>query len=77
VTTLPLTVTEVEYAGAELYRVTVALADGTLAHYLIPATLATVEAVRISAIAMGVLLDPTRPYFGSHHRGHRRYDPRN
>jgi len=74
--TLPLTVTEVEYAGGELYRVTVALADGTLAHYLIPATLASIEAVRISAIAMGVLLDPNRPYFTSHHRGHRRYDPR-
>jgi len=74
--TLPLTVTEVEYAGGELYRVTVALADGTLAHYLIPATLASIEAVRISATAMGVLLDPNRPYFTSHHRGHRRYDPR-
>ena len=74
--TLPLTVTEVEYAGGELYRVTVALADGTLGHYLIPASMATVEAVRISAIAMGVLLDPDRPYFTSHHRGHRRYAPR-
>ena len=74
--TLPLTVTEVEYAGGELYRVTVALADGTLAHYLIPATLASIEAVRISATAMGVLLDPNRPYFTSHHRWHRRYDPR-
>jgi hypothetical protein len=74
--TLPLTVTDVSYAGAQLYRVTVALNDGTQTHYLIPSSLATVEAVTISALAMGQLLDPNRPYANVHHRGHTRYDPR-
>jgi len=76
VPTLPLTVTAVTYVGAELYQVSVAMADGTTTHYLIPATLASIEAVRFSALALGQLLDPDRPYFTSHHRGHRRYDPR-
>lgn len=74
--TLPLTVTAVDYVGGELYAVKVAFADGTLGNYLIPASMANVEAVTISAAAMGTLLDPNRPYATTHHRGHRRYDPR-
>ncbi len=74
--TLPLTVTDVSYVGGQLYSVTVALADGTLAHYVIPASMATIEAVSISAVALAQLLDPDRPFATAHHRGGRRYDPR-
>ena len=75
-TTLPLTVIAVEPAPGRLYRVTVAFADGTLHHYLVPETLATVQAVTISALAMGMLLDlNTQPVY-HHHRGHRRWLPR-
>ena len=74
--TLPLTVTAVEHYGGQLYAVSVAFADGTTGQYLIPASMATIEAVSISAAALGQLLDPDRPYASAHHRGHRRYDPR-
>ena len=74
--TLPLTVTDVHGIGGELYAVTVALADGTSAHYLIPVSMATIEAVTISAVAMATLLDPDVQFTSAHHRGHRRYDPR-
>lgn len=74
--TLPVTVTDVSYYGSQLYAVSVAMADGTVTQYLIPASLATIEGVRISAIALAQLLDSNRPYANAHHRGHRRYDPR-
>lgn len=74
--TLPLTVTAVERAPGNLYKVIVAFADGTLHHYLVPETLATVEAVTISALAMGMLLDLDVQPFYAHHRGHRRWLPR-
>jgi len=73
---LPLTVTSVEHWSGQLYAVSVAMADGTVTQYLIPASLATIEGVSISAIALAQLLDPNRPYANAHHRGHRRYDPR-
>ena len=73
---LPLTVTAVEGLGGQLYGVTVAFSDGTTQTYIIPASLATIEGVTISAVALAVLADPDRPYVSSHHRGHRRYDPR-
>ena len=74
--TLPVTVTDVSHYGGQLYQVSVAMADGTVTQYLIPASLATIEGVSISAIALAQLLDPDRPYVTAHHRGHRRYDPR-
>lgn len=74
--TLPLTVTDVSYAGKGLYAVTVVLADASELQYVIPATLATTEAVTISAVAMAQLLDRSRPFVNTHHRGRHRYDPR-
>lgn len=74
--TLPLTVTDVSHYGGQLYAVTVAMADGTTTQYLIPASLATIEGVSISAVALGQLLDADRPYATATHHGHRRYDPR-
>lgn len=73
---LPLTVLSVTLKGGQTWAVSVAFADGSTGIYLIPETMATVEAVRISALAMGQLLDlgigdPTNP-----HRVTRRYDPR-
>jgi len=56
---LPLTVTSVTKQGGGLYAVTVAFFDGTTANYLIPETMATVDAVRLSALAMGMLSDLT------------------
>ena len=73
---LPLTVTGVENLGGELYGVTVAYADGSTANYIIPVTLATVEGVTISAVAMGALSDPTVVVHTQPHRKHRRYTPR-
>lgn len=73
---LPLTVTSVDHVGGETYGVTVAFADGSTGSYLIPASMATIEAVSISAVALAQLTDPNRPYANVHHRGHRRYDPR-
>ena len=74
--TLPLTVTKVDYLGTDLYGVTVALRDGTTANYIVPASLATIEGVTISAVAMAVLLDNEVAARSGHHRHHRRYDPR-
>jgi len=74
--TLPLTVTSVDYLGTDLYGVTVALRDGTTANYIVPASLATVEGVTISAVAMAVLLEAEATPRSGHHRHHRRYDPR-
>lgn len=71
---LPLTVTNVTRRKGDLWAVTVAFADGTTANYIIPVTMATVEGVTISALAMGVLSDldvaePTHP----HHVHYRRW----
>lgn len=73
---LPLTVTEVNYKGGTLYEVRVAFADGSTMVYLVPLTLATVEAVTISAVALGVLNDLHPPFPAAHGPSHRRYDPR-
>jgi hypothetical protein len=73
---LPLTVTAIDAQPGGLYRVTVAFADFTTTNYLIPYSMATLEAVTISAAAMGTLLDPALTFrtSGAHH--HRRYAPR-
>jgi len=69
-------VTAVTKQGAGLYAVTVAFFDGTTANYLIPETMATVDAVRLSALAMGTLSDlVVRGLHHPHHK-HPRYAPR-
>jgi transposase len=73
---LPLTVTSVKLQKNQLYSVTVAFFDGTTANYLVPETMATIEAVRISALVMGQLLDIVTPATKPH-RVHQRYLPRN
>ena len=52
---LPVTVLSVTPSGTGLYRVEVAFADGTTRWYIVPDNLATVEGVRISALAMATL----------------------
>lgn len=52
---LPVTVLSVERSTTGLYKVEVAMADGTSRWYVIPDNLATVEGVRISALAMATL----------------------
>jgi hypothetical protein len=56
--------------------VTVAYADGTVGQFIIPQSLATMEAVTISALAMGVLLDIATAHATTHGPSHRRYEPR-
>lgn len=73
---LPVTVVSVDHAGGELYRVVLAMADGTTQNYLIPASMATIEGVSISAAALAQILDPDRPYSSSHNPNHTRYAPR-
>lgn len=73
---LPLTVESVVNAGGQLYKVTLTMADGTSRHYLVPVSLATVEGVTISALAMATLMEPDVTFVNAHHRYHRRYDPR-
>ncbi len=73
---LPLTVTKVERLAGATWGVTVAFWDGTIANYLIPETMATVEAVRISALAMGVLSDQLGPPATGPQSRNRRYAPR-
>lgn len=58
---LPATVTTVELLSAGTYGVTVAFFDGTTQSFLIPDNMATVEAVRIAALAMAVLSDNVAP----------------
>ena len=58
---LPATVTTVELLCGGTYGVTVAYNDGTTQSFLIPETMATVEAVRISTLAMAVLSDNVQP----------------
>jgi len=73
---LPLTVTQVNKKRANLFEVVVAYADGTTQVYLVPVNLATVEAVTISALAMGVLHDVATPFAGASGPSHRRFTPR-
>lgn len=73
---LPLTVTNVAKRKGGLYTVTVAYADGTTGNYIIPPNLATVEAVTISALAMGMLSDTNVTQLTGRHPVHPRYLPR-
>ena len=73
---LPLTVTEVVARSGELWAVRVAFFDGTTGQYLIPLTLATVEAVTISALAFGQLMDISTSTWAARDSKHLRYAPR-
>lgn len=73
---LPVTVTSVIDRGGGLYGVTVAFADFTTQSYIIPDTMATIEAVTISALAMAVLSETNVSQVTAPHHKHRRYDPR-
>lgn len=73
---LPLTVTSVVRRKSQLWTVTVAFADGTTGNYIIPTTMATIEAVTISALAYGQLLDADVTQSTYAHGTHRRYAPR-
>jgi hypothetical protein len=72
----PAMVTDVVYMGTVGYGVTIAYADGTIIHTIVPNSLATIEAVTISAVALGILSDPDLAAAQTHHHRHRRYDPR-
>jgi hypothetical protein len=52
---LPVTVVSVERSTTGLYKVEVVMADGTSRWYMIPDNLATVEGVRVSALAIATL----------------------
>ena len=54
---LPVTVTAVVRYSGSLWAVTVAYNDGTTGTYLIPDSMATIQAVTISALAMAVVTD--------------------
>lgn len=73
---LPVAVESVVPIGGGLAGVTLALADGTRYRVVIPDNLATLEGVRLSALAVASLLDTAQWAPGAHHKGHRRYDPR-
>lgn len=73
---LPLTVDSVDYLGTDRYGVTLTLADGTQRVMIIPQSMANIEAVSIAAVALAQLLEAATPSMATHHRGHRRYDPR-
>lgn len=73
---LPLTVTKIVDLGGGLFAVTVAFADGTTANYIIPYSMATVNAVVISSTAMAILSDDPPSRVNTPHRKHRRYTPR-
>lgn len=74
--TLPVSVERIVSLGADNYQVVLALADGTTAQYVLPMSLATIEGVTLSAVAVATLLDPDVTAVTGHHRGHRRYLPR-
>ena len=74
--TLPITVESVTNIGGDSYAVVVVMANNTRQWYVISESLATVDGVRISALAIGQLADLTATPTGGHHRGHQRYDPR-
>jgi hypothetical protein len=73
---LPVTVESVVRRPGATWAVTVAYADFTTGLFIIPDTLASVEAVRISALAMAQLLDVVPPQQTTPHHKHRRYSPR-
>lgn len=73
---LPVTVTSVVLKKEGLYAVSIAMADMTTQVFLIPPTLASVEAVTVSALAMAMLNDIATAGPTGHGPGHRRYDPR-
>lgn len=73
---LPVTVTSVQARKGGLYAVTVAFFDGTIGQYLIPPSMATVEAVTISALAMATLSDIATPLPTFHGPNHQRWLPR-
>ena len=56
-TKLPVTVTAVQPAGNQLWGVTVAYSDGTTQTWLIPETMATIQAVTWAAAALAVIAD--------------------
>lgn len=73
---LPVTVVSVVNRGGGLYGVTVAFDDLTTQSYIIPDSMATIEAVTISAVAMAVLSESNIAQVTMPHHKHRRYDPR-
>jgi hypothetical protein len=73
---LPLTVTQVVPKPGQLWAVQVAFADGSTGWYIVPQTLATIEGVTISALALGVLMDIATANLTSHGPSHRRFEPR-
>ena len=76
VPTLPVTVRSIQRLRAGLVGVTIAMADGTVRQLIIPDTMATLEAVRISALAVAQLSDGSVITDHRSHRPHRRYAPR-
>jgi hypothetical protein len=76
VAALPLTVTSVVNTKKGLWAVTVALFDGRVETYLVPDSMATLEAVRVSALAMGQLLGAAPTPVRAPHHLHPRYAPR-
>lgn len=73
---LPLTVRDVRPMGGGLWGVTVVMADGTERAVIIPETLATLEAVRFSVLALAVLSEQYQPMHLPRTAKHRRYAPR-
>jgi hypothetical protein len=73
---VPVTVTAVTRRQGQTWAVTVSFADGTTANYLIPETMATVDGVRISALAMATLASMPAAQVTRPHRVHTRYWPR-
>lgn len=73
---LPATVTEVKQVAGGLFAVTVAFWDGTTQNYLIPPTMATVQAVTLSASVIAMLNDVELGYYTHPHRKHPRFLPR-
>lgn len=73
---LPLTVESVSPASAGLVQVVLTMADLSRRVLILPETLATIEAVRWSAIALAQLAELDASQMTHPHRKHRRYDPR-
>lgn len=73
---MPVTVTAVTPKPGGLYAVSVAFVDGTVGQFLVPTTMATVQAVTISAIAMATLSDIAQASATKHGPSHRRFTPR-
>jgi hypothetical protein len=73
---LPVTVTAVNPMKAGLYSVVVAFDDGTMGSYIVPETMATYDAVRISALVFAMLTDKPPTNLDKPHGKHTRYEPR-